>query len=85
MRLSLQRQKYLAEHWFIVSGLGLARLENKVIKVQQGNSVDIPIGAKQRITYASDHPLFLSKSRLESVFIKTILPVKKMILVESNL
>jgi mannose-6-phosphate isomerase-like protein (cupin superfamily) len=57
MRLSLQSHKYRAEHWFIVSGSGLVQLENEVISVQQGNSVDIPIGAKHRITCTSDDPL----------------------------
>ena len=59
MRLSLQSHKYRAEHWFIVSGSGLVQLENELIKVQQGNSVDIPIGAKHRITSTSDEPLVL--------------------------
>lgn len=57
MRLSLQSHKYRAEHWFIVSGSGLVQLENELIKVQQGNSVDIPVGAKHRITSTSDDPL----------------------------
>lgn len=57
MRLSIQSHKYRAEHWFIVSGSGLVQLENEVICVQQGNSVDIPIGAKHRITSTSDDPL----------------------------
>ena len=57
MRLSLQSHKYRAEHWFIISGSGLVQLENDVIKVQKGNSVDIPIGTKHRITSTSDHPL----------------------------
>jgi len=57
MRLSLQSHKYRAEHWFIVSGSGLAQLENESIKVQQHNSVDIPIGAKHRIACTSYDPL----------------------------
>lgn len=57
MRLSLQSHKFRAEHWFIVSGSGLVQLENELIKVQQGNSVDIPIGAKHRIASTSDDPL----------------------------
>ena len=80
----LPRHNYLAEHWFMAPGLGLPQLENEVIKVQQGKSVDTPIEAKPRITYAPDHPLFLWKSRLESVFIKTILLAKKKILAEDN-
>jgi mannose-6-phosphate isomerase-like protein (cupin superfamily) len=57
MRLSLQSHKYRAEHWFIVSGTGLVQLENELIKVQQGNSVDIPIEANHRIMSTSDDQL----------------------------
>jgi mannose-6-phosphate isomerase-like protein (cupin superfamily) len=57
MRLSLQSHKYRAEHWFIVSGTGLVQLEEELIKVQQGDSVDIPIGTKHRMTSTSDDPL----------------------------
>lgn len=57
MRLSLQSHKYRAEHWFIVSGSGLVQLEKELIKVQQGDSVDIPIGTKHRMTSTSDDPL----------------------------
>lgn len=57
MRLSLQSYKYRAEHWFIVSGSGLVQIENESIKVQQHNSVDIPIGAKHRIACTSYDPL----------------------------
>ncbi len=57
MRLSLQSHKYRAEHWFIVSGSGLVQIENESIKVQQHNSVDIPIGAMHRIACTSFDPL----------------------------
>jgi mannose-6-phosphate isomerase len=57
MRLSLQSHEFRSEHWFIVSGSGLVQLENELIKVQQGCSVDVPIGAKHRITSTSDDPL----------------------------
>jgi len=57
MRLSLQSHNYRAEHWFIVSGSGLVQLENEEIEVQKGDSVDIPIGSKHRITCDSDQQL----------------------------
>jgi mannose-6-phosphate isomerase-like protein (cupin superfamily) len=57
MRLSLQSHKYRSEHWFIVSGLGLVQLENELVNVQKGDSVDIPIGTKHRITCSSFDPL----------------------------
>jgi mannose-6-phosphate isomerase len=57
MRLSLQSHKYRAEHWFIVSGNGLAELNSKKFIVYLRNSIDIPIGAKHRIGCSSESPL----------------------------
>lgn len=57
MRLSLQSHKYRAEHWFIVSGTALVDLEDTKFEVDKGDSVDIPLGAKHRISCMSDHPL----------------------------
>jgi mannose-6-phosphate isomerase-like protein (cupin superfamily) len=57
MRLSLQSHKFRSEHWFIVSGAGLIQLDDKYIDVEQGDSVDVPIGAKHRIACTSDQPL----------------------------
>jgi mannose-6-phosphate isomerase-like protein (cupin superfamily) len=56
-RLSLQSHKFRAEHWFIVSGTGLVQLENENKEVATGDSVDIPIGAKHRISCTSKDPL----------------------------
>ena len=56
-RLSLQSHKNRAEHWFIVSGEGLAELDGNKFFVHPGNSIDIPIGAKHRIGCSSDEPL----------------------------
>jgi mannose-6-phosphate isomerase-like protein (cupin superfamily) len=49
-RISLQSHKYRAEHWFIVSGQGTAELDGKEIEVGPGDSIDIPIGSKHRIS-----------------------------------
>ena len=57
MRLSLQSHKYRAEHWFIVSGSGLVQLDEDLLDVGPGVSVDIPIGTKHRISCSSHEPL----------------------------
>jgi mannose-6-phosphate isomerase len=49
-RLSLQSHKFRAEHWFIVSGQGNAELGGLEMMVKSGDSFDVPIGAKHRIT-----------------------------------
>ena len=57
MRLSLQSHKYRAEHWFIASGSGLVQLDEEQIEVGQGDSIDVAIGTKHRISCTSIEPL----------------------------
>lgn len=49
-RISLQSHKFRAEHWLIVSGRGTAELDGREIEVGPGESVDVPIGSKHRIS-----------------------------------
>ncbi len=56
-RISLQSHEFRAEHWFIVSGQGTAELDYKEIEVGPGDSIDVPIGSKHRITNNSSDPL----------------------------
>ena len=49
-RLSLQSHKFRAEHWFVVSGTGFAQIDTEIIQLGPGDSVDIPILTKHRIT-----------------------------------
>ena len=48
-RLSLQRHKYRAEHWHIVRGDALVTRDGEAIRMQAGQSLDIPLGAVHRI------------------------------------
>src|SRR5450759_4447557 len=41
--LSLQRHKLRSEHWFVVSGKGIASVDGKDYSVQEGSVVDIPV------------------------------------------
>ena len=56
-RLSLQSHRYRAEHWFVVSGMGIAQVDSEIIPLQPGDSVDIPILAKHRITCGGEDAL----------------------------
>lgn len=49
-RISLQSHKFRAEHWFVVSGEGVAELNNESFALKPGSSVDVAIGVKHRIT-----------------------------------
>lgn len=48
-RLSLQRHRRRGEHWYVVRGTGVVRLDDKDVVVAPGMSVDIPRGILHRI------------------------------------
>lgn len=48
-RLSLQRHKYRAEHWYIIHGRGLATVGDKKFPVGPGHTVDVPHEQTHRI------------------------------------
>jgi glycosyltransferase involved in cell wall biosynthesis/mannose-6-phosphate isomerase-like protein (cupin superfamily) len=53
-RLSYQKHSKRSEHWMIVQGTGKVTLEGRVLTVQAGDAVDIPIGAAHRIENPGD-------------------------------
>ena len=56
-RISLQSHKFRAEHWFIVSGKGIVQLDSQEIEVFVGDSSNIPIASKHRISCTSKESL----------------------------
>ena len=48
-RLSLQRHKRRAEHWFIVQGEALMTLDNNQFTLRKGQCIDIPKGSLHRV------------------------------------
>jgi mannose-6-phosphate isomerase-like protein (cupin superfamily) len=68
MRLSLQSHKFRAEHWFVVSGQGTAELDGREIEVGPGNTVDVAIGSKHRITCTSATSLVFVEVQTGSSF-----------------
>lgn len=56
-RLSLQRHRRRAEHWFVVRGEGLVTRDEERIPVMEGVSLDIPLGAVHRIQNTGGSPL----------------------------
>ena len=53
-RLSYQRHKYRAEHWFIVSGRAEVTIDGKSHEITSGQSVDFGIGVAHRIANTGD-------------------------------
>ena len=56
-RLSLQRHRRRAEHWYVIRGRAVVTLDDREIKCAAGEAVDIPRGAKHRILNPGDEPL----------------------------
>ncbi len=48
-RLSLQKHNHRSEKWIVVTGQGLAIINDKQIRLQHGSVVDVPLGAVHRI------------------------------------
>ena len=48
-RLSYQRHARRAEHWFIVRGTDMLKLNDVEFLVKSGEAIDIPLGAKHRV------------------------------------
>ena len=67
-RISLQSHKFRAEHWFIVSGHGSAELDGNLSEVGPGDSIDVPIGSKHRITCGISEPLVFIEVQTGSSF-----------------
>ncbi|MGC8497994.1 MAG: phosphomannose isomerase type II C-terminal cupin domain [Acidimicrobiales bacterium] len=56
-RLSYQRHRQRAEHWFVVAGSGRVTLDEVVRTVGPGDSVDIAVGQAHRVEALGPGPL----------------------------
>jgi mannose-6-phosphate isomerase-like protein (cupin superfamily) len=57
--LSLQLHNKRSEHWFVVSGVGVAVVDGKKKSLRAGRSIDIPKAAKHRVQNSSDENLII--------------------------
>jgi mannose-6-phosphate isomerase len=48
-RLSLQRHRRRAEHWYVIKGRAIITLDDKELYVQERQAVDVPRGVWHRI------------------------------------
>ena len=67
-RLSLQRHRRRAEHWFILQGEALAMLGEKELFVKSGDSVNIPEGEAHRIANRGPAPLIFIEVQTGAYF-----------------
>lgn len=56
-RLSLQSHKRRSEHWMVVSGKGVVTLDSNEVELGPGDSVDIPVGTRHRMTNRENEPV----------------------------
>jgi glycosyltransferase involved in cell wall biosynthesis len=56
-KISLQRHSHRSEHWFVVEGKGVVDEAEQRFKVEDGDSVDIPMNAVHRIMNTGDENL----------------------------
>lgn len=48
-RLSYQRHRSRSEHWYVVSGAGLATLDGAELRLEPSTAVDVPVGTAHRL------------------------------------
>jgi len=57
--LSLQKHKYRAEHWIVVSGQAFVEIDNKAQTLKENQSTFIPLGSKHRLSNKTDKMLVI--------------------------
>lgn len=64
-RLSYQRHKHRAEHWFVVAGTAKVTLNDREILVRAGEAIDIALGDAHRVAnqHASETLIFIETQR----------------------
>jgi mannose-6-phosphate isomerase len=48
-RLSYQTHEHRSEHWVVVSGTATCTIDDEKHRVEPGESVDVPVGARHRL------------------------------------
>lgn len=66
MRLSLQKHKWRQEHWVVAEGLVTVTVNDAVIKLGMGDSIDVALGAIHRIENKSTTPAMIVETQLGS-------------------
>jgi mannose-6-phosphate isomerase len=58
-RLSLQTHSHRSEHWVVIFGICTATIDDEVTVAGPGESVDVPLGAKHRISNMNSEELVI--------------------------
>ncbi len=65
--LSLQSHTHRSEHWLVVEGVAHVQLENESVQLASPQSIEIPKGAKHRLSNSSDTKLVLIETQLGDI------------------
>jgi mannose-1-phosphate guanylyltransferase/mannose-6-phosphate isomerase len=67
-RLSLQYHNFRSEHWLVVNGTAEVFLDNKILTLLAGESIDIPVKSKHYINNKTNKNLIIIETQLGSYF-----------------
>ncbi len=67
-RLSYQKHKHRAEHWYVVRGTAKVTLNGKEILVQSGEAIDIAVGDAHRVENPEKELLVFIETQTGSYF-----------------
>ena len=66
-RLSLQSHKHRAEHWVVTRGTAEVVVDDKTLRLEVGESIDIPQGAKHRLGNPNTTPLEITEVQFGAI------------------
>jgi mannose-6-phosphate isomerase-like protein (cupin superfamily) len=67
-RLSLQRHRRRAEHWYVVSGSARVTLDADEIFLNSGEAINIGVGSLHRVCNPGDDPLVFIEVQIGDYF-----------------
>ena len=66
--LSLQYHHKRSEHWVVVSGTATVQLDDEIMTLEPGHSIDIPLGAHHALGNDSTEPVIVIEVQMGSYF-----------------
>ena len=67
-RLSYQRHKHRAEHWFIVQGTGEVTIDGQISQVKPGDTVEFKVGVLHRLANTGKDEIIFVEVQTGSYF-----------------
>ena len=67
-RLSYQRHKHRAEHWFIVQGTGEVTIDGQISQVKPGDTVEFKVGVLHRLANTGKDEIVFVEVQTHGIF-----------------